>query len=102
MIATALTVNHREACITNAALILDIEVTVGGADVRGHALALVESSTVVAMALTVDVGLVRGADRVAETVGLLEARLAQALIRVAIVVVSRRTHSANSLNAHVL
>jgi hypothetical protein len=68
LVVTALTVDHGETGITNAALSLDIEVAVEGAEIRGYALALVEISTVVAATLTVDVSLVRGADRVAETI----------------------------------
>jgi hypothetical protein len=77
-------------------------VTVEGAEVGSDALAVVEGSSVVAMALTVDVGLVRGTDGFAEATDFLEARLAEALIRVAVVVVSRRTVSADTPDPHVL
>jgi hypothetical protein len=46
--------------------------------------------------------LVAGTDRLAEASHLLEARLAQASVGVAVVVISRRTVSANSSDSHIL
>lgn len=83
-------------------MILNVEVTVGGAEIGGHALALVKLSAVVAVAFTVDVGLIGGADGVAESIGGLESRLAEALIGVAVIVVSGRAVGADTLDADVL
>jgi hypothetical protein len=102
LVVTAHSVNHRKASITDAALGLDIEMTVEGAEIGGDALALVGSGSVLAFTLAVDVGLVGWADGVAEAIGGLEARLAETLIRVAIVVVSGGTVGAYALDADVL
>jgi hypothetical protein len=77
-------------------------VAVEGAEVGDDAFAIVESSAVVALADAVDVGLVGGADGVAEATDFLEARLAETLIRVAVVVVPRRTVGADAPDPHVL
>lgn len=76
--------------------------TVERAEVRGNAFALEGSSSIVALANTVDIGLVRWADGVAESSDFLVARLAAALIRVAVIVVSRRTVSADTFDADIL
>jgi hypothetical protein len=77
-------------------------VAVEGAEVGDDAIAVVKGSSVVAMALAVDVGLVRGADGIAEAADLPEAGLAEALVRVAVVVVPWRTVGADTPDSHVL
>lgn len=67
-----------------------------------NALSVVERKSVVALALAVDVGLVVGADGLAEAVDLLVPRLAEALVGVGVVVVSGRTVGADSADSHVL
>jgi hypothetical protein len=79
-----------------------VVVAVDRAVVAVDALSLPQLGAVVALALPVDVGLVGRADGPAETVVLFEAGLAEALVGVAVVVVSGGTVGADSFNADVL
>jgi hypothetical protein len=54
------------------------------------------------LALSIDVGLVKRANRLAESTDKSESRFAEALIRVAIIVISRRTVVADSFNSNIL
>lgn len=75
---------------------------VEGASVDAGALAVDDLLPVVADALAVDVGLVLVAHRLAEPSSLSVPWLAQALVGIAVVVVSRGTVGAHSPNPHVL
>ena len=75
---------------------------VEGASVDAGAFAVDDLVSVVADALAVDVGLVLPADRLAEPSSLPVAWLAEALVRVAVVVVPGRTVGAHSPDSHVL
>jgi len=75
---------------------------VEGADDRNNALAIVERDTIVALTFSVDVSLIARANRVAEAIVLEEARFAEASIAIAVVVVSRRTVGADTLNTNIL
>ena len=95
-------VYHLEALFADAALVLVVVVAVDRAVVAVDALSLPQLGAVVALALPVDVGLVGRADGLAETVVLFEAGLAEALVGVAVVVVSGGTVGADSSDADVL
>jgi hypothetical protein len=75
---------------------------VEGTEQRSHALAVVEGLSVVANAPSVDVGLVAGADGIAEAVDFYVAGFAEALIGVGVVVVSGVTVGADASDADVL
>jgi hypothetical protein len=102
LVVAAHSVDHLEALVADAALVVVVVVAVDRAVVVVEALSLPQLGAVVALALPVDVGLVGGADRLAEPVVLLEAGLAEALVGVAVVVVSGGTVGADSFNADVL
>jgi len=75
---------------------------VEGTEQRSHALAVVEGLSVVANAPSVDVGLVAGADGIAEAVDFCVAGFAEALIGVGVVVVSGVAVGADASDADVL
>jgi hypothetical protein len=102
LVAAALSVDDRVTVVADAASRSLVGVGVKRAETRLNALSVVEGKSVVALALAVDVGLVVGADSLAEAVDLLVSRFAEALIGVGIVVVSGRTVGADSPNSHVL
>jgi len=102
LVAGACSANNRITSIASAAVRIDVQVAVEGADDGDDALSIVEGNTVVALAFAVDVGLVAGADRLAEAILFKEARFAETPITVTVIVVSRGTVSADSLDADVL
>ena len=102
MVVAALAVDHLEAIVADAAVVLVVVVAVDGAVVGVDALSLPQFGAVVALALPVDVGLVVGADGLAESVVFFEAGLAEALVGVAVVVVSGGAVGADSSDADIL
>jgi len=70
---------------------------------NGHdAFTVVKGNSVVALAFSIDIGLVTRADGVTEPLVLLEARFAETSIAVAVIVIARWAVSTNSLNADIL
>lgn len=67
-----------------------------------HTLSLVKRKTIVALALTIDVGLIQGANGLTKSFNFFKSRFAEASVRVAIIVVSRWAISTNSLNPDIL
>lgn len=102
LIIAALSVDDGEASVAGAESAVDVEVAVDWAGVVVDALSVDQLGAVVALALSVAVGLVGGADGLAEPFDLLEAGLAEAAVGVAVVVVARRAVGADSLDPHVL
>lgn len=80
LIVTALSINDGKTSIAGAASTVDIKITVDWARVAIDALSVDQLGSVVAMALSIAVGLVTWANRLAESSNLLEARLAKASI----------------------
>lgn len=80
LVVTALAVDHSEASVAGAASTVDIVVAVDWAVVVVDALSVDQLGSVVALALSVAVGLVGGADGLAESFDFLEAGLAEAAV----------------------
>jgi len=102
LVVGALAADDLIAIIADAAAGFMVRVSVEGAEERGDALSVPEGESVVALALSVDVGLVCGADGVAEAVQFEVARFAEALVRVRVVVVAGVAVGADSSDADVL
>lgn len=102
LVVAALAVDDSEASVADAALGVDIVVAVEWAWVAVDAFSVDKFGSVVALALSVAVGLIGRADGLAESFDFLEAGLAEAAIGVAIVIVSRWAVGADSLNPHIL
>jgi len=80
LVVTALAVDDSEASVAGAASTVDIVVAVDWAGVAVDALSVDQLGSVVALALSVAVGLVGWADGLAESFDFLEARLAEAAV----------------------
>lgn len=78
-----------------------IKVAVKRARSGVNAFSVEKRESIVALAFSVDVGLVKRADRLAESSNKFESWLAKALIGVAIIIVSWRAVAADSFNSDV-
>lgn len=102
LVAAAAAVDDGESRVADTAARFSIGAGVGRAEDGADAFTVVEGEAVVALASSVDVGLVGGADGVAEAVLLDVARLAEALVGVTVVVVAGVAPGADSSDPDVL
>lgn len=102
LVVRAAAVDDLVAVVADAAASIFVGVGVEGTKERSHALSVVEGLSVVANAPSIDIGLVRRADGVAEAVDLFVAGFAETLIRVGVVVVSGVAVGADASDADVL
>jgi hypothetical protein len=78
-----------------------IKIAVKRARSWAHAFSIGERKSIIALAFSIDVGLISWANRLTESTNESKSRLAKALVRVAIIIVSRRTVIADSSNSNI-